>query len=268
MAIRDWIDDYLNRHRIRFLPHDWPASGDADETREFVADWIRVFALKQVTEVEADAASRRLLLSPPNWRREHIPAVISAIEAMRAERSPAASIGGDREAARAASRGCEHCCGDGLALVFHLSPDPSRGIPPQSAAYCTCIHGRWIKRNHAEKSQEYLRRIPDLVDVLNGFGDWLVEPDPTPDPTPVTHHRGQYHLVGPRLRNDKPGLALQFLVEFLAAGPKPMEEVLAAGRDVYGISPHLILDASSRLQVVKSTDHGHQTWDLEQGTLE
>ncbi len=87
MAVRDWITGFLNSHRSRFHPGDWPRDESSDDALEFIRGWVTAFNLKGVTEAEADAASRTLVLDPPNFRREHIPRVIAAVEAARRERN-------------------------------------------------------------------------------------------------------------------------------------------------------------------------------------
>jgi hypothetical protein len=175
MAVKEWIRGFLDRHKARFDPHDWPAFDSSDENTEFVRGWITAFATRQVTEPEADAASRRLTVSPPNFRREHIPMVVQAIEQLRAERNPGIPAGGTREAAKYASRDCPHCGGEGLATAYHPWPSAEHRVAPTSAAYCICPHGRYIKHVHSEHNPELLRRIPDFDHVLNGGSVYLAE---------------------------------------------------------------------------------------------
>lgn len=168
MAVRNWIDGFLERHKARFNPNDWPDAESSDEMDEYVRCWVTAFVLKDVAEKEADEASRRLVLAPPNWRRDHIPAVVAAVEQLRAEKGPAAGAGGTREAARSASRDCPHCGGEGLALVWHRHPSPERRIAPTASATCICSHGKWIRKVWADTDPQMLRRIPDLAVVLRG----------------------------------------------------------------------------------------------------
>jgi hypothetical protein len=174
MAIKDWICDLMEKHRARFNPHDWPGVG-SDEFVEYVKGWITAFALLHVGEDEAEAASRRLTMSPPNFRREHVPMLIDAIKQIRAEKDPVslALAGGTREAAKAASRDCPYCGSEGLAPVFHPWPSPEHRVAPSAAAYCVCAHGRWIRKAHAETEPELLRKIIDLDCVLHGASVYL-----------------------------------------------------------------------------------------------
>jgi hypothetical protein len=173
--IREWLPKFLKRHRGRFGPHDWPVD-DTEEYREYSMLWITQFATREVTEAEADEASRSLGATPPNFRREHLPAVVGAIEAIRRQRGVQPGAG-TREVIRDESRNCPHCGGEGLATAWAAKPDVARKIPETVAAYCCCPSGRWVKRTHADKSPEMLRRIPDFGEVLDGVKpNWLAHP--------------------------------------------------------------------------------------------
>jgi hypothetical protein len=173
--IRDWLGDFLHRHKARYNPHDWPAGEATEEYDVYVRTWHTEFATRHVTKAEADEASVRLACNPPNFRREHIPMVVHAIEQIRAERNPMATACGTREAARDASRGCEYCGGGGLATAYHPWPSDEHRVSATAAAYCVCAHGRYIKRNHAETEPDLLRKFVDLDDVLNGASVYLAE---------------------------------------------------------------------------------------------
>lgn len=166
--VRDWIDDFLDRHRARFDPHDWP-DPSSDDYVEFVKGWVTVFALNRVTEEEADNASCRLTAEPPRFRKNHLPAVLRCALDSRGNDAPT-----DREAAEAASRGCGLCFGSGLVTVWHPQPDPANFVPAAVSAHCTCAMGRWM-RQHFARDKELLRRIPDLADVQVGRSAWLEE---------------------------------------------------------------------------------------------
>jgi hypothetical protein len=176
MAVKEWIGEFLERHKARFDPHDWPAAEAAEERLEYTRTWVTAFSLKSITRDEADEASRRLGPTPPNYRREHIPMVVHAVEQLRAERSPTAAAGGTRDEAKLASFGCEHCGGEGLATVYHPRPSDENRIAKTYAAYCVCALGRWTRHNHAQHSPDLLHRIPDFEHVLAGGSAYLAEP--------------------------------------------------------------------------------------------
>lgn len=184
MLIREWITGFLERHRALFSPHDWPTDG-SEEAAEYVKGWITAFATKQVSEPEASLASRRLVTTPPNWRREHIPAVVKMIEEIRKEKGGEAPADSTREAAEFASRGCPFCSGVGMCPVYHPCPDPARKESPCVAAHCSCQAGQWMRKRLAETHPELLRRIPDLIAVAQGYSTYQIDPpwyDATADP--------------------------------------------------------------------------------------
>jgi hypothetical protein len=84
--VKDWIIPFLDRHRARFNPPDWP-DPETGEWIEYVKGWITACATKQISEAEADEASRLLVLTPPRWRQDHIPALVSAVLAVRGQKS-------------------------------------------------------------------------------------------------------------------------------------------------------------------------------------
>jgi hypothetical protein len=178
--VKNWINGFLRRHKARFAPGDWPTGEDSEEVREFVKTWVTAFATRQVTEAEADEASQALGANPPNFRREHLQAVVGRIEATRNAQGGQGGAS-TREAAKEQSRGCGSCGSEGLASVFHPFPSHEHKISASVAAYCVCAHGRWIKRAHSEKNPELLRKIPDLGDVLEGRTGWLASPPDCPN---------------------------------------------------------------------------------------
>jgi len=179
--VRQWIGGFLKRHKARFDPRDWPPVEEAEDYRVFVEMWLTAFATREVVEAEADEASRALGPTPPNFRREHLPMVLATIEASR-QRRGVQPVTSTREAARDASRDCPHCGSEGLAVAWAECPDAARRIPETVAAHCVCAHGRFIRKIHAEKSPEMLRRIPDFGEVLDRVKPgWLPHPPGRPE---------------------------------------------------------------------------------------
>ena len=166
--IRDWIEPFLVAHGERFKVHDWPFPG-CDEYIDFVGDWIEAFAGLGVSQDESNRASRRLALNPPNWRRDHLPAVMATVKAMRADRGQDTSAL-TRESALSASRNCPHCGGGGLAPVVNRDP---ANKPPHCGSHCVCPMGRWMRTQLAQKYPEDIRRIPDFQECLSGQSMWV-----------------------------------------------------------------------------------------------
>ena len=185
--IRDWIREFLREHRDRFQPYGWPDEGTEEHT-VLTGDWIEGIAGANVGEDEARRASKRLLLAPPKYTREHLAAMLAVVQTMREER---ASVTTDpslmnRDQAFAESRNCPECGGGGLVTVYHPTPDRERRVPASAAAHCVCALGRWMRRTLAEKDAETVKRIVDLVDVQFGRVGWLLQP-PGDDSAPDRH---------------------------------------------------------------------------------
>jgi hypothetical protein len=265
MAVRDWIAGFLDRHKARYDPHDWPTSETSEEMRVYVQTWVTQFILKEVAEKEAEEASKRLASRPPNFRREHIPMVIQAIEQLRAERNPVA-VGGTREAARYASRDCEHCGGEGLATAYHPWPSAEHKVAPTAAATCICPHGRWIRKVWSESDPGMLRRIPDFDHVLNGGSAYLAEhPGVAGLVNEPEESAAETHAVRNPARDHSISDALRFIVSMLAVRPTTLGKMLAGARE-FRISHHALFEAADKLEVIKTTVDGEETWDLDQGT--
>ena len=195
MLVREWIQDFLTAHGARFQPYGWPRPG-SEEYLAFAKGWMTEFALKAVTQDEAEVASTKLMGCPPRHMAEHLPAVMQLVLLARAEAAPAAET---REAAREQSRGCRYCGGEGLATVYNVDPCHAAGRPESVAAHCTCPHGRFIRAKVAEgkETKAILRRIPDLAEVLSGRArDWRANPPEYPDvETRRQYIHGPAHFV-------------------------------------------------------------------------
>ena len=176
--VKEWISGFLKRHKALFGPNDWPSGEDAEDARKWVGMWITAFATRQVTEPEADEASCLLGPSPPNFRREHLPAVLAMVDDLRKRRGGSnGAVPDSREAAEQASRHCDDCGGrSGLTTRYHPAPDPANRIPATVQGYCGCPFGRWVKRQHADHNPEYLRCFVDVVDEQHKPVWWLREP--------------------------------------------------------------------------------------------
>lgn len=177
MLVKHWISGFIDRHRARFDPHDWPADG-SDEWREYLTGWVTAFATAQVSETEADSASIALVETPPNFRREHLPAVMKAVRERRPEAVAPAST---REAASDASKSCPHCSGSGITQVTGTFERSGELVERTVAAHCACPHGRWIRNRIAQQEEHLLKRIPDLAEVFAGRSAWRYD-DPSAEP--------------------------------------------------------------------------------------
>ena len=191
--IKDWLPDFLTRHCSRLRPGDWPEIGTEDE-REFTRIWFAAFLAERVTEREADTASVRLGTRPPAFAREHLPAVMCEVFALREAnaKTECNEVPATREAAERASRDCGHCSGSGQVRVYHPSRTGDGPIvvrdfrgrewrrPSAVVAHCSCPMGRWLRACIRASAPDLLQRIPDFIEVVGGRSRWLAE-DPSID---------------------------------------------------------------------------------------
>lgn len=195
--VRDWVHGFMAQHRAMFCPPDWP-----DDSDGYARGWVAAFATldPKPTLDEALEASASLALDPPDYLREHIPMVIAAVKAGRERRGEScggAAPGSLDEAKAALERlgGCHGprpeidektgeivgdrglgCGGSGFATRWHPRPDPDRRIAATLTGYCTCPVGRWLKRQHAERSPALKSCYLDLADEESGLAWWLFAP--------------------------------------------------------------------------------------------
>jgi hypothetical protein len=168
----EWIDKFLRTVRESLDPPAWPEA-DTESYSQFAMSWVEAFRVAKVREPDALAAARKLAAHPPARRRDYLPRILEA-----AEKARPSGEGASQDAARLASKGCERCSGNGLAVVYHPTPGPEQRIPPTVGAYCVCSLGRWIKHAHSTRkdSRDVFQRTPDLADILAGRSVWTAEP--------------------------------------------------------------------------------------------
>lgn len=179
-AVRQWIGGFLKKHRARFAPHDWPSADGSEagneESKTFLQTWIGAFEDNNVTEGEADVASRLLGPTPPNWRREHLQMVMTKIWEQRKLQSSSGTV---QDAAREASSTCAYCGGSGLVVAWAVLPSRENRIPESVPAHCICKHGRWHRQACGDAGS---RGVLDFADVLDGrTPGWLEHPPGRPE---------------------------------------------------------------------------------------
>ncbi len=103
--------------------------------------WWPAFRAAKYTRADLEAALPRVLMKPPQWPREHLPAVNGAVRAVQAERQPRKGI----EAGGDANR-CRWCEWQGFVTVPHpIDVRAGRWHEPFRTAdvFCTrCNPGR------------------------------------------------------------------------------------------------------------------------------
>lgn len=234
MAVKEWIGGFLKRHSARFGPHDWPsadATGDSDATREyveFVKGWIRALSLKEIKQAEADEASLRLTLTPPHYRQEHIPMLIAAVLALRAEKLAKANPTGGapkdpvRVAAELRCQDCPECGGSGMATRCALWHSIKNAF--YLKLFCRCELGSYLKANdpdmlkpNQKRNYDDLQARPELWIAGLSHASWSrkpVEPDVDIEPECV----GKWRYIVPG-EQTPPAFTLRAVVPQLVKAP-------------------------------------------------
>jgi hypothetical protein len=197
---RKWVSRLMTFYHEQLAPgpDQWPEAG-SDDFREYEKIWDEALSDESIDDKQAFAAVRKLCReAPPQWRREHLPAVIEMVRRTKAE-NPAQGEDGrpgpggeTRESAAEQSRSCVHCGCIGMTGVFHRDHKGGRvisvydragdivSVPSIVAAWCKCPLGRWIKANHQKRDPDTARRTVDFQDVLDGNSTWLADDPSTP----------------------------------------------------------------------------------------
>lgn len=151
-----WFKAFLLAHQARFPHGQWPEGAEA--RKEFFTPWKAALARVGATADQAERASVALAEDPPRYLSDHLPALMRILAGIRREDGPASGRFEDRAEAEAASIGCVHCDGGGMATM----PHPSDGRPV--AATCVCAAGRWMReRIDRGKDRRLAARFLDLA---------------------------------------------------------------------------------------------------------
>lgn len=175
----DQFKAFIAGHRER---HPFARLPDFDASPGFYQTWLVVLNRSGAGDPGAlEVASVRMLTEPAKHHLDHMPTLCKfAEQAMKLRGVETPRDLSTQEGARAASAGCQHCGGTGMATAFaprHVpNPVTEEKIAPTTSAYCVCALGRWIERNHTSRHPDIRKRIPDYADVLAGRSGWLVEP--------------------------------------------------------------------------------------------
>jgi hypothetical protein len=185
----EWLRPYLKRYLNTIGPHDWPT--EADEWDDFVEGWAFALAIPSppISEAEADAARVRLAMSPPAFKRQHLPAVIEVVLKMRerdATRRLVEEIATPPEQARAEvrSKGCPECSTPtgptGFARRKGVWAD--RSWSATATLYCRCALGRYRAATNDLDPAPYddLQALPHLWDWSRSHLTWSQHPSAPP----------------------------------------------------------------------------------------
>jgi hypothetical protein len=187
MPCRMWVTDFLKRHKARFAPPDWPVG---DDLRIWTESWMEALDEIRATEEEADEASRHLKMGPPEYRRQHIPLIVTQIQAIRrASADAGCPMPDSREAAVEASRNCPECGGAGATWRRFEGED---GELYRFSFGCGCPYGRWLldRRRADDRAPREIKAMPSLLDYPE-----LIDPERRPVGCPRTSPRGTLPAV-------------------------------------------------------------------------
>lgn len=195
----EWIGRFLKRYVDTIGPHDFPTDADDEDlepgqptaAESFMRGWVYAFTIPSppVTEAEADAATVRLALHPPAFRRQHLPAVVEVVLKMRerdATQKLVEAVATPPEEARAIvrSKGCPECSTangpTGFALRRGMWKDASWHAT--ASLYCRCSVGRYrLEREEAYPPPfDDLQALPHLWDWKLSHPTWTDRPAPPP----------------------------------------------------------------------------------------
>ncbi len=86
MMTPDELTRFLDRHRIRYAPHDWP-DPESEDYGLFIEVWIHAFLKADVNYEDAEQASVELGAKPPRFRSDHLPAILEGVREIEHQRS-------------------------------------------------------------------------------------------------------------------------------------------------------------------------------------
>jgi hypothetical protein len=161
----------LHEHLAR---HPGGLDPESSKGRECYETWKELLTrIEGIDFQAATVASKRLVIEPPPTSKHFTMLRAFIIQEIR-ERPRAAGQPKceTREEAHRAARGCERCNGEGLTPVYARDFDAPE--PKRVNAHCVCAMGRWARAQFQRdaESRALMQGIPDLAEILNGFGPW------------------------------------------------------------------------------------------------
>lgn len=214
---REKIEKLLADHVTRLKMADAPEP-DSEMFRDAITVWKEAADELGYREHEIAKACRRVARQPLSWWREQLPAVLAAVEAERTanfaqpvEGKAAGGFVGEKDAAMAASAGCQTCDGSGMAMVFHRQyagspelmleqPDGSnRRIMGRFMLHCHCDYGRWMQARVRATDKPLADRMEGIEAVMAGRSRFVAF-----DPTRMDDDAIRNQIDYRRLRNSIP----------------------------------------------------------------
>lgn len=152
-----WFPEFIERLAQRIPGYSWPPMDE-----EYWRVVAQALVISGADEAVADEASMRVAQNPPTYLGDFLAELKKQIGIIFRERERAGkgAAPDSRVAAEEESRGCVDCHGEGLTSRYRHNPEAK---PATLTCYCICQMGRWMEKNHREKSPEIHRRILDLA---------------------------------------------------------------------------------------------------------
>lgn len=145
--ISEWFQSWSKRHMRRF------SFGEHDG--ETVAEWKQEFERLNVSETEAEEASRFLMANgPPSFKSKHLSALLAQVKAARQK------FGGPVQTYRDRFGDCSLCSGTGMVIVpWLIHPRHGWNGRYTNSVYCTCGLGHWYHMEHSRR----LKKVPMML---------------------------------------------------------------------------------------------------------
>lgn len=166
------VEAALADHCEYFDHVKWPEQG-TEEWEDFARSFSRAAGQLKASPFLARKALEQLRLKPPQFKTDHLPAFVAALEELK-DGNPAQPDGQD---AREPDGPCERNCTRGYLWIYRKEYDGSRTVevdgrirPAVAMTWCDCRLGKSMRRNCLKKQEDR---------------DWFVGRSVPPDPSEV-----------------------------------------------------------------------------------
>jgi hypothetical protein len=194
--VSDWFDDWATKHRARSGRTDWPTI--STEAGRAYWDNVESALVRHGATLEvADEASAAVCEVPDVYPDKFLPFLVAAIKKLHSRmQSEAKGPGGlnTMDEAKAASKGCPDCEGNGIAMRYVHADYLGRFVTPVGIVCGTCPLGSLIWKLNSEAPRENRHKMAfggRFLDLLRERkyryqpDNWnLVDGEPMPEPSP------------------------------------------------------------------------------------
>jgi hypothetical protein len=204
--VEEWFPTFMMNLMIRSGRQDWPDPED-EVGVEFWADFKRALIRCGASEEEADEASSAACDVPDLWPNQYRPMVVAAIKSLQSRKQAEGKGSGgpnSMDEAKATSKGCPDCDGNGIAMRYIYADYLGRFVTPGGKPFplgalvgivCgSCPLGNLIWRLNSEAPRENRHRMAfgkNFPDLLSGRqyryppDNWnALDGEPMPEPSP------------------------------------------------------------------------------------